>query len=140
MTNIDKIINELFCNLEIEIIIQVTSGIIQYYSKTFKEKYPQFFDYTRGSRYFLDNNSILKTKIAQIMCSNIRSGFTQVCGSCDHTCWPDSSYKVFVEELPPICKKIFKIPLEYLPEATVNYYNISNLLKDRRIKPTYEKF
>ena len=73
------------------------------------------------------------------MCSNIRSGFTQVCASCDHTCWPYSSYKVFVDELPPICKKIFKIPLEYLPEATVNYYNISNLLRDGRSNRTYAK-
>ena len=106
--------------MEVEIITQVTSGIIENYPEEFKTKYPQFFNYIRGSKYFLDNNQTLKTKIAQTMCSNIRSGFTQVCASCDHTCWPYSSYKVFVDELPPVCKKNFKIPIEKLPKATVN--------------------
>ena len=64
--------------------------------------------YTRGSRYFLDNNAILKTKLAQTMSNNLRSGYTHVCASCDHTCWEYSSYKVFVDEMPPICKKNLK--------------------------------
>ena len=130
---------DVFNDLEVEIITQVTSGIIEDYPENFKKKFPHFFDYTRGSRFFLDNNQTLKNKIAQTMSTNLRISFTHVCASCDHTCWPYSSYKVFVNELPPICKKIFKIPLEHLPNATLNYYNISNKIWDRRFKRTYAK-
>ena len=116
--------------MDVEIITQVTSGISENYPENFTKKFQHFFDYTRGSHFYLENNQTLKNKIAQTMSSNLRLGFTQVCASCDHTCWPYSSYKVFVDELPPICKKIFKIPLEYLRQATVKYFNISNHLRD----------
>ena len=72
------------------------------------------------------------------MSNNLRSGYTHVCASCDHTCWEYSSYKVFVDEMPPICKKIFKRPAETLPKATLNYYNISKYLRDKRLVRTYD--
>ena len=74
------------------------------------------------------------------MSQNLRGNYTQCCAVCARTCWVYNSYKVFVSDVPPICKAVLKCPtVQNLTKKTMDFYNISGLIKDPRYRNQFEE-
>ena len=130
---------ETFTDKELQTISDVQLQIIDEYPPEFIEKNKVFLESTKGSGYFLDNSLEIKDFLTSTMHQKLQGELPVCCAVCAETCWISESYKILVHELPPVCNDILNCREETLSQATKDFYNISELIKDKRLHRTYSK-